>query len=247
MNLKQKTAIRFDDYTVVEPNAEAIDRCVECALYRLDDRAIRSFSLGRALLTQIRYISPLFWLMQAAVCLLVVTLGVGENPQYRMILAALGPALTAITAPEMAKSHMYGMWELESSAMYSLARLTSIRLFIVGFVDLAVLGVAGFAFRGQTHLQPIDQIFLTGLPFLLTSLINFFVLDRMRGQFGAAVCAACALVVGIVCAALADTPPVILTNNLKFVALFIATGLCVLQAVRFVKHEGRISANAAYN
>ena len=244
--MKQKTTIRFDDYKVDEPSADAIARCIDSATYRLADQSIRSYSLWRALLVQIRYISPLFWAMQAAAIALLILLGIGANPQYRMMLAAFGPALMAISAPELAKSHAHGMWELESSAVYSLPRLTSIRLFIVGSIDLIALGCVSFALRGRLNLHPVDQLFLTAAPFLLGSLVNFAVLDRMRGQLGSAICAACALLIGIVAAALTDAQFSI-PHMMQLSILLVATALCAWQAIRFAQHEGRIPANAAYH
>ena len=244
--MKQKKIIRFGDFDAPEPSAGALHRCIDRTEYHLHDQSIRSYSLKRAFCIQLRYISPLFWLLQAAAFALLIAVNSGPNPEYQIMLSAFGPVLMAISAPELAKSYTHGMWELESSAMYSLPRLTSIRLFIVGSIDILMLSAASLAFGKHIELHPIDRLFSIAVPFLLGSLTNFVILDRIPGQIGSALCAACALLIAVLSASLAESRT-ILPHAAQVCALMVSFALCALLAARYVQHEGSTTTNATYD
>ena len=96
---------------------------------------------------QLGYISPLFWGIQLIALMGMVTilwLTVREELSKSMVcvfLSAGTPLLVLTGIPELTKSEIYGMWEIEQCCRCNLQKLWAIRMVLIGGTDLFILTV----------------------------------------------------------------------------------------------------------
>lgn len=100
------------------------------------------------ILTQASYLSPLVWITQAGILIILLLFALQESQTSIFSCLLLLPSiLTLILLYELSKSFSCHMWELESGCRYNLPQLFLMRLCILGFCDLLILGSSLIAFR----------------------------------------------------------------------------------------------------
>lgn len=99
-------------------------------------------------LTQASYLSPFAWTAQAGILIILFLFALQESRLSIFFCLLLLPSvLTLILLYELSKSFSCHMWELESGCRYNLPQLFLMRLCILGFCDLLILGSSLAAFR----------------------------------------------------------------------------------------------------
>lgn len=120
------------------------------------------------------HISPLYWLMQAAVLITLRMLGFDHTALF-----GAAPAVAVIGFCELTRCFGCGMWELEQSCKYDLRRLLLAKLAVTGCCDLCVLVAASCITGGDNAL---DGIIATTTVFSAANLLclNVFSVCRDR-------------------------------------------------------------------
>ena len=149
---------------------------------------------------QLRYISPLLWVTQFFAILLTVILSANlEDPylEVQQILFAITPLLALFAVPELIKSAVYGMSELENVCKNSASKVLIARLLGIGCINLVAITVVTVTISVRYGL-PFTQTILYGLvAFNIVNGINLFVFDlfKVRSSFMAMAVSLCAVVI----------------------------------------------------
>ncbi|MCI6012768.1 MAG: hypothetical protein MRZ97_08270 [Firmicutes bacterium] len=128
---------------------------------------------------QLRYISPVFWIWQVLIFLGVLFLSIsipGGEMFAGELLYYTGPLVGILAYPEMFRDLFYDMSEIENSCKNNSATLFTMRLLIVGIMNLFLLTVLAavtsqawddsFLRTAVFGLTPFLWIHLTALPLL---------------------------------------------------------------------------------
>lgn len=147
--------------------------------------AKKPLSMGKPfrqlLLEQAEYISPLTWLLQGAVFIVLCFLGVGSGGVSGLgITAAAMPFLGVVGVSEIAKSYSCNMWELEMSCRYNLKSIFAMRMLLTGLGNgICLLTASGLAYLGQEN--SISVVALTVItPFCLSNAVYLQLLIRLQ-------------------------------------------------------------------
>lgn len=149
---------------------------------------------------QIRYISPLLWTTQLLAIILMAILSINiENPyvEIRKIVFEITPLLSLLAVPELIKSAIYGMSELENICKNSASKVFTARLIAIGCINLAALTIIT-ASVSMRYGFPFSQIILYGLvPFNIVNCINLLVFDlfKVRSSFIAITVSLCMVII----------------------------------------------------
>ncbi len=136
---------------------------------------------------QISYISPITWILQFAVSVVIVILimmrsdGVDLYPQFAGLSVAMA-IITLIGYPELQKSFSYNMWELEESCHYNLRQVTIMRMIIISGADVLILSI--LASLGSVILKTkfIYTAVYMIVPFSIISIASYFVCTMLRNR-----------------------------------------------------------------
>lgn len=177
-------AERQRTYPVPDLPEDKIDQLVEAGGKYMDSADFNRNSFWNVLVSQIQYLTPCFWIMQAGivlvVSLLVCRLGYLKVPLYYpfTILAVMTPLLLLLSVREISKSPVYGMWEIEQSSSSQLVKIVACRMVIAGLLDMLFLtGV--LAIVSCYYRQSLLQIFLYGMvPFHISSICYLRTITR---------------------------------------------------------------------
>ncbi|WP_026477490.1 hypothetical protein [Alkaliphilus transvaalensis] len=132
---------------------------------------------------QARYISPYLWLTQIIAIIMTIVLSINLIDPYlevQRILFILTPILAFFAVPELIKSMIYGMSELEDTCKNSMSKILVARLFIIGSINLVALTIM-ITFLSIQHQIPFTQVVLYGLvPFNIVNGIHLFMLHFIK-------------------------------------------------------------------
>ena len=127
---------------------------------------------------QARYISPYLWGTQIVAIIVTILLFANLTvPHFEIqkILFSVTPILAFFAVPELVKSAVYGMTELEGTCKNSVSKVLVARLFILGSINLVVITMI-IAFVSIKYSMPFTQTVLYGLvPFNIVNGINLLV------------------------------------------------------------------------
>ena len=155
---------------------------------------------------QVRFISRWVWLAQAAFLLLFILL----LSQYHfekndiqpifLLFSFVAPLIAFIGFPEILKSYSHNMDEIEICTRFSICKLMSVRMLIIGLADLCCLTViltASAISNGTLILRMILYLFV---PFNLTCSGCLSVLNHVRSKYSEYYCAAvCLICIAVFC------------------------------------------------
>lgn len=147
----------------------------------------KRISFARFLAAQIRFIGWKLWVMQglllAAVHALLFPLYREAHPRYIVSLLFCLSILALMTAlPFLYRSVRYQMQEVESAARFSLGKLLTAKLAMIGIGDFFLLG-AIFAIALRKTSLPAESIFISlCFPFLLSCAGCLFLLGHLRAR-----------------------------------------------------------------
>ncbi len=154
----------------------------------------------RFCLSQFRYIRKRLWVISFMIAFMgwATTLGQpalidwqAESGKIWMISAVL-PFLAMLTASELCSSFVYRMTELEVVCRFSLSQLIMARITLLGGGNFLIL-ILLLVFVGRSSPYSLLQIILyLMVPYLVTSSLCLFLLNRVQGQEGVYCCAAAA-------------------------------------------------------
>ena len=178
---------------ILEPSEEHIQKTVDlCRAAYSSRRRMRPLSTPQMILSQFRFIVKSVWVLQALVllvmCFAVHQAALAQDAVNIARAISLGSVFTAMTIlPFYGRAGKYNMQEIESATRLSNARLILARLCVVGLGD-AVCLIAFTFFSFGSMAKPVNAtlIFIV-MPFLLTSLADLFVLNRIKKSYGISV------------------------------------------------------------
>lgn len=138
---------------------------------------------GVLLRDQARYISPYLWLTQLIAIIMTMIFSINltdKNFEIQRILFTLTPILAFFAVPELVKSMIWGMAELEDTCKNSTTKILVARLFIIGSVNLAALTIM-IAFLSVQYHIPFIRLVIYGLvPFNIANGIHLLVLHFIK-------------------------------------------------------------------
>ncbi len=139
---------------------------------------------------QLQYMSPVFWGMQGAVLIGVIlllcgtALRQGDLMDYLWWGSMAAAWLGQMACGEFGRHLTGGVAELEQSCYINLSQMWTIRMILAGSVDILTLCICcvGIAWNTGSSLAQIGLYLL--VPFVLSNLCAFFLLEVMRGSWG---------------------------------------------------------------
>lgn len=142
-------------------------------------RMVRSKTPFSVLLReQARYISPCLWVTQLATIIVAILLSAsltGTHFEIQKILFGVTPVLAFFAVPELLKSIVYGMSELEGTCKNSAAKILAARLFIIGSTNLVAITIIITSISIR-HSMPLTQAVIYGLvPFNIVNGVNLLI------------------------------------------------------------------------
>ncbi|OCN03430.1 hypothetical protein A7X67_11130 [Clostridium sp. W14A] len=153
------------------------------------NRLVRSKTpLMELILDQLKYISPLLWASQLLAIILIVILSANlKNPyiEVRQILFEITPLLSLFAVPELIKSAVYGMSELENTCKNSASKVLTARLIVIGGVNLMVITIMTATMSNQYDLPFLHVIIYGLIPFNIVNGLNLVIFDlfKVRSSF----------------------------------------------------------------
>lgn len=132
---------------------------------------------------QARYISSYLWITQ--IVAIIVTILLSSNLtephlEIQRILFSITPILGFFAVPELLKSAIYGMSELEDICKNSVSKILTARLFIIGSINLVAITTI-IAFVSIQHSMPFIQTIIYGLvPFNIVNGINLLIFHFLK-------------------------------------------------------------------
>ena len=139
-------------------------------------------SFPEKILTQVSYLSPWIWLIQAGFLAILFFFAYrGERGRVTSFTILLAPCLILILLCELIKTFSHNMWEMESACRYNLAQLFFYRLCILSGSDFLVLGgaLAAFQMTGGLLWQFALNVLL---PFFLSASLCLWFLRRFGNR-----------------------------------------------------------------
>lgn len=148
----------------------------------------KKISLWELTRDQLMYVSRLLWATQLLAVILTVILSSNfENPpfQIREILFKTVPLLTIFAVPELIKSVIYGMSELENACMKRATKVLTARLLVIGCVNLVVITLVTASLSGRYNLPFMNVVIYGLIPFNIVNGLNLAVFDlfKVRSSF----------------------------------------------------------------
>ncbi len=142
-------------------------------------------SYGKRVLNQAAYLSPLAWVIQGGIVLLIgwsLRPEAAGDQRFPLLLAACAPLLGMVGITEILRSYQENVWELEQACRYNLRQLMGMRLLIFGIVDtwIALLVLLG-GIRAGICLEELLVFFL--IPQLLSDCVYLRLMSLFRRRF----------------------------------------------------------------
>lgn len=133
----------------------------------------------KRLIRQAEYISPVVWVVQAAVILIFAVVMVQDFDMVSsaIILSVTAPAMGLLLVVDVVRSYGRNMWEMETACRFDLRHVTAMRMCLIGGVDLLVLG-GGLCAFGMFKGSYWIFILYVLLPFFLISSLYMWELIR---------------------------------------------------------------------
>lgn len=182
-----------------EPSEEHIQKTIDlCRAAYSVRRRMRPLSTPQMILSQFRFIAKSIWALQTLVllvmCFAVHQAALAQDALNIARAISLGSVFTAMTMlPFFGRAGKYNMQEIESATRLSSARLILAKLCVVGLGDTVCLIAFTFVSFGSMAKPLSATLVFIVMPFLLTSLADLFVLNRIKKSYGTSVSAVLSL------------------------------------------------------
>ncbi|MDE5741550.1 MAG: hypothetical protein K2H90_03790 [Oscillospiraceae bacterium] len=151
-------------------------------------------------LSQICYIRKRIWF----VSLLILLAGVGAVyivPDSSMVLvwiiSALIPLLAVLTAAEISRSDIFGMFEIEAVCRFALPQVIGARMIILGICNFAVIAAATAVLGIFSPLGIAKSALYILTPYVSVNGISLAIFGRVNGQDGVYLSVAAAFAVSL--------------------------------------------------
>lgn len=190
----------MSQYTIPPARENDISQTVWMGQHELDKLTRSKTPLTDLVTQQIRYISPLLWATQLFAIFLMAVLSVNlKNPylEIRQILCSTTPLLAFFAAPELMKSVIYDMSELENVCKNSASKIFAARLIVIGCMNLAAITLIT-SIASIRYSMPFTQMILCGLvPFNIVNGLNLFIFDlfKIRSSYIAMAVSLCSVII----------------------------------------------------
>lgn len=176
-------------YHVPHGAEEDISRTILVGQKVMEEMVPSKTAFSVLLREQAKYISPFLWMTQLIAIIMTILLSIHLTDPYieiQRILFTLTPILAFFAVPELIKSMVYGMAELEDTCKNSVSKILVARLFIIGSVNLVALTIM-ITFLSIQHQIPFTQVVLYGLvPFNIVNGIHLLVFHFVKIRSSAA-------------------------------------------------------------
>lgn len=188
---------------------------------------------------QARYISPYLWGTQIvaiiATILLFVNLTV-SHLEIQKILFSITPILAFFAVPELLKSAVYGMTELEGTCKNSVSKVLAARLFIIGSINLVAITTI-IAFVSIKYSMPFTQTVLYGLvPFNIVNGINLLVFHFAKIR-SFAVSTGISLCLIVLMNLITELSLFVAISQTMWIILFVVTTAFLLAELYYFRHS----------
>ena len=184
---KSSFYLRFDEYTVKPADEATVQKTVEAGRQLILQSHTQRLSFTRRILNQIKYISPLLWgteLVVFAICVWIVS-QTSVDSDITLVLSSLSFCVAALGIfgfPELCKSFPFQMWELEQSCKYNLRQIVTLKLAILGTLDLLLTMGLAVVVGAQISIPLWEVAVYLLVPFNLSCIVSFFTLGILRDK-----------------------------------------------------------------
>ena len=165
-------------------------------------------SFPEKILTQVSYLSPWSWLIQAGFLAILFFFAYrGERGRVTSFTILLAPCLILILLCELIKTFSHNMWEMESACRYNLTHLFFIRLCILSGSNFLVLcgALAAFQRTGGLLWQFALNVLL---PFFLSASLCLWILRRFGNRVSRTALAGACMMLFVLWIPLLATPQI---------------------------------------
>lgn len=180
----------LSEYDAPAANFSNIQKVIITGKKVLSQREYQHVSLLSRLANQFRYISSKVWIVQFSMLIFCILFLITVSPNAdRQLLFSIVSFLIALVTlvgfPELCRSYSFRMWELEQSCKYNLRQLMTLKMTILGSVDLVIIALIVVVCRRYAEM-PFWQIGLYLLvPFNVTCIVGFFTISLLRSRANA--------------------------------------------------------------
>ncbi|WP_294853423.1 hypothetical protein [uncultured Oscillibacter sp.] len=200
--MKDKDFIKkmLEQYEVPQAKERDISNAIQMGQHELYKLVCNKTPFKYLITDQLKYISPLLWATQLLAIILIAVLFVNlESPylEVKKIIFEITPLLSIFAVPELIKSAIYGMSELENVCKNSASKALTARLLVIGCINLVAITIIT-AFVSVRYALPFSQIILYSLvPFNIINSINLIVFElfKVRSSFIAITVSLCMVII----------------------------------------------------
>lgn len=229
-------------YHVSEGNEKDIAETIQQGQKIMERTIPSNRSFSELLKDQARYISVYLVVTQfiAIVMTIIFTLNIiSPYAEIPRILFTLSPILAFVAVPELIKSMIYGMSELEHACKYSISKILVARLFIIGGFNIVALTIM-ITFLSVQYQMPFIQLILYGLvPLNIINGLNLLFLNilNIRSSVTLVSISLCLVVLMKMFAELSIF--IAITESMWIVILIVSTIFLLAQLYYFIQNVDR--------
>lgn len=249
--MRELDPIKQTDFVPIPQEADIV-KTISCGQQYMNTHIPQKTSVLRLFYDQIRYISPLLWLVQfGALVLLIITAISAHDMGYSTAqnTMLLLTSLTAIFAvPEFFKDVSCGVLEMELTCKNSSASIFSIRLIIIGFMNITMITLFSLILSFGWELRFWSVIRCGLLPVNIIYIINF-IFFRIFKLYGRLPVLSCSILTGIF-VYVASTKIAVISHlsegawgAIVVLTSVILIGQCINEALCISKRQGVILWN----
>lgn len=190
------------------------------------------------LFAQIAFIRKRVWIGAALLLASAITLADYAQPPASMlsILSALLPVFSLLVITEIHKSTAHNMAEMELACKYNLAKITLMRLSLLGLAGLLLLFVYVLLAKDNDYGAFRNLIYLS-VPYLLSTNLSLVVLLRLKSRETGYVCGAVSLGVSVAAIAVHSSYAFLYSANYTMAWVLLLTLLLILLQINLVKFK----------
>lgn len=133
-------------------------------------------------LNQLKNISKVFWLIQfiCFVLFLVNFTNIKELEDAQILFLTLVPVMTFYILPELLKTQLYNMGEMEAACFFSPIKILAVKMVLVGSCNILIIGIVSLVF-GFYHQINVLELLCRGLiPFNISIALTIIAFDFIK-------------------------------------------------------------------
>src|SRR5690625_2826317 len=167
-------------YKAPDPDENRIETTIRFGHEYMNDAFPLRTPIYMLVKTQVRFISPYLWLTQLFVIILFVLFSMNViHPldEIPKIIFLLSPLFSLVAVPEIMKSEMFGMAELEQTSKHSFLKILLTRAMIINSINILLLTII-LIFISVQYQVPFLHLILYGLvPMNIVNGLNLLLID----------------------------------------------------------------------